>query len=240
MKSVESNRHIIRRAILIPGIFVSLLWIIWLMGELGQVSLVELGILPRTLQGLPGIITGPLIHGSLSHLVSNTFPLLVLGFVIFAAYPDIALPVTGWVYWLTGFWVWVAARPVLHIGASGLVYGLASFLFFMGVFRWEKRSIAVALFVAFAYGSMIWGIFPIWPGVSWESHLFGGIAGLITARAYYKVGWEKPVAEDLEEAEDSGLPWYEYDIEGERKQPPETHGPRIRYFFRPGKDKKQP
>lgn len=104
---------------------------------------------------------------------------------------------------MVGIWVWVGGRSGYHIGASGLVYGLASFLFFSGVIRNDIRLLAISLLVVFLYGSMIWGIFPIFPQVSWESHMLGGISGLVLAIYYRKYGPQKKVYEwELEEEEE--------------------------------------
>ncbi len=226
------------RAIIYPLLFTTLLWTIHLISYLLNIESYRYGVYPRTLEGLKGILTAPLIHGSWNHLFSNTLPLLVLGFVIFSTYPQISKRAIPWIYFLTGFWVWAAARPVYHIGASGIVYGLASFLFFIGVFRWDKKSIAVALFVAFLYGGLIWGIFPLWPGISWESHLFGGVAGFVTAFGFYTVN-RPHVAVSADEPDDPDMPYWEYEVEGERKK--RTHLPHviIRYLYKPNRNDDQ-
>jgi len=140
-----------------------------------------MGILPRVLTGTIGIVTAPLIHANFSHLISNTIPLVILGFTIFLFYPRVSYKVFIMVYLLTGIFVWLFARPVFHIGASGLVYAYVSFLFFSGIFRRDNKSIGAALIVTFLYGGIVWGILPGQEGISWESHLFGGIAGVIIA-----------------------------------------------------------
>ncbi|WP_017731695.1 rhomboid family intramembrane serine protease [Nafulsella turpanensis] len=145
------------------------------------------GILPRTLSGTMGIITAPLIHGDILHLLSNTFPLLLLGVSVFYFYDKIALEVFGWIYFMSGFWVWMAARDAYHIGASGIVYGLVAFLFFSGLFRRDTRSLAISLVVIFLYGGMLHGIFPTNQEISWESHLLGALAGSFCAFFYRNV-----------------------------------------------------
>ena len=146
-----------------------------------------LGILPRTLSGTMGIITAPLIHGDALHLISNTFPLLLLGVSVFYFYDKIALEVFAWIYFLSGFWVWMAARDAYHIGASGLIYGLVAFLFFSGLFRRDTKSLTISLIVIFLYGGMLQGLFPTDGRISWESHLLGAMAGAFCAFFYRKV-----------------------------------------------------
>lgn len=149
-----------------------------------DLHLSRFGVFPRTLEGLRGILFYPLIHGSLEHLFNNSVPLLVLLFCLFYFYSSIALRTVFWIYILSGIWIWISARQNYHIGASGVVYGLAAFIFFSGLFRRDNRMIAISLIVAFLYGSMVWGILPIQERVSWEGHLWGAISGLALAWLY--------------------------------------------------------
>jgi hypothetical protein len=128
-----------------------------------------------------GIITGPLVHGDLMHLLSNSFPLILLGIGIMYFYNKIAREVFLWIYFTTGIWVWIVARDAYHIGASGLVYGLVAFLLFSGLFRRDARSIAISLVVIFLYSGMVAGILPTSSSISWESHLLGAFAGIFCA-----------------------------------------------------------
>jgi membrane associated rhomboid family serine protease len=170
-----------------PFLFVSLLWAIRIFEYISNVDLSHLGILPRSYAGLVGILFSPLIHGNFEHLLSNTLPLLILGIIVMYFYRPIAFEVFFWVYLMTGVWVWISGNGKgYHIGASGLVYGFLSFLFFSGVFRKDTRSIALALLVTSVYGGLVWGIFPLQPGVSWESHFFGALSGAICAFQYRK------------------------------------------------------
>lgn len=183
----ERELKIFKRGIYLTLSFVLLLWAIksieWAEGwDFGY-----FGILPRTLKGSIGIITGPLIHGDLLHLMSNTFPLLVLGLGLFYFYHQIALEVFVWIYLATGFWVWVIGREAYHIGASGIVYGLMMFIFWGGVLRKNPRSLAISMIIFFLYGYMIYGLFPGDENVSWESHLMGSIAGIFLAVYFKKV-----------------------------------------------------
>ena len=184
--------------------FIVLIWVIRISEWTLSIDLGEYGILPRTAKGALGIITGPLIHGDFSHLISNTFPLLFLGIAVIYFYNSIAANVLIWIYVITGLWVWIMGREAYHIGASGIVYGLVSFLFFSGLFRRDSYSLAIALIIIFMYGGMFYGIFPTNARISFESHLFGSLAGILCAFYYRraKVGLLKPVAaeEDDENA----------------------------------------
>lgn len=184
---IEKRRLI--RALFLAGSFVAVLWIVlgveWAIG----LDLGVWGIQPRHLSGLVGILTGPLIHGGVDHLLSNSGPLLVLMASILFFYHKVAFRAITWIYLMTGLWVWVGARNSFHIGASGLVYGMAAFMFFSGIFRKDLRALALAIIVAFLYGSMIWGVFPqVENNVSWESHLYGALAGMAVAFALRKIG----------------------------------------------------
>lgn len=178
-----------------------LLWVIYLMSYWIDIYPYKLGILPRNFSGLVGIFTSPLIHGGFSHLISNTAPLIFMGLGIFYFYPKVAYKVFTIIYLGTGVLVWIFAREVYHIGASGIIYGFVSFLFFSGIFRKDNRSIALALIVILFYGGLIWGVLPIEKGVSWESHLFGAIAGIIAAFIFRKVDPPKKYDWEDEESE---------------------------------------
>ncbi len=146
-----------------------------------------MGLLPRNLIGLLGIITSPLIHADFSHLISNTIPLVILGWIIFFFYPKVSYILFIFIYILTGLLVWIFARQVYHIGASGVVYGFVSFLFFSGIFRRDNKSIALALVITFLYGGLVWGMIPGLKGISWESHFLGAITGLLAAYMFRKI-----------------------------------------------------
>lgn len=187
--------------------FVLLLWFVKALEMAAGTSYAHLGILPRTLKGAVGIITGPLIHGDLLHLISNTLPIIVLGVLLFYFYHRIAIGIFTWIYLLTGFCIWLVARNSYHIGASGVVYGMVSFLFFGGLFRRNNQLMAISAALIILYGGMVYGIFPehVEPNVSWESHLIGGLAGAILAFFYRKTKIdieEKPDPEDEDEDDD--------------------------------------
>jgi len=127
------------------------------------------------------VLTAPLLHGSLAHLVSNTLPVLILGTSLLYMYPvasRIAVPV---IWFGSGLAVWVIGRDSYHIGASGVVYGMMFYIFIAGLLRTDVRSLALALMVFFLYGGMIWGVLPGEQKVSFESHLAGAVIGLLLA-----------------------------------------------------------
>lgn len=175
-------------SILYPALFVILLWIIKFYEIVEKTNFIGYGLYPRTLHGLQGILFSPLIHVDTDHLIANSIPLLILGSITLFFYRSIAFQIFFWVYLMTGIWVWAAARNYFHIGASGIIYGFETFLFFSGVFRKDTRLLGLSLFVVFLYGSTVWGILPLKNGVSWESHLLGALAGLITAYHFRNEG----------------------------------------------------
>lgn len=159
----------------------AIFWVILGFESLTTVSLSHFGINPRSQSGLIGILAAPFLHANMAHLMSNTVPFIVLGTAILFFYRRIAIPAMALIYLGTGLAVWLFARNSYHIGASGVVYGFASFLFFIGVFRRDMKSLAIALVVVFLYGGLVYGILPLYKGVSWESHLFGAIMGGVAA-----------------------------------------------------------
>lgn len=180
--SIEKKR--LWLSLFIPLLFVFLLWFIALFQYLFEIDLSHWGIFPLSIKGLPGIFFSPLIHGNFEHLSSNSLPLLILGTMLFYFYPKSAFKVFLLLYFVTGIWVWFGARPAYHIGSSGIVYGLATFIFTCGALLKNIRLMAVSLLVVFLYGGLIWGIFPIDLRISWESHLSGFILGIILAFLY--------------------------------------------------------
>jgi membrane associated rhomboid family serine protease len=178
------SRSIIGSAV-VPFRLVFLMWAVFFVDQLmPYIALNSFGIIPRRVFGLIGVFTGPMLHGSLAHLISNTVPLLFLGAVLFYFYYNIAQAVFLRAYFWTNFLVWLFAREANHIGASGLVYGLAFFLIFFGIFRRDFLSIFISIIVMLLYGGVFYGILPSDPRVSWESHLGGALVGVSTAVTY--------------------------------------------------------
>lgn len=162
-------------------VFVLLCWLVYTIEVRFHLNFNSYGIRPEKLSGLRGIIFSPFIHGDLNHLWSNTIPALVLTTALFYFYRRISWKIFVFGTLLTGLLTWLIARPNYHIGASGVIYMLASFLFFKGVFTRHYRLIALSFVVAFFYGSLIWYVFPLKTGISWEGHLSGGVVGVVLA-----------------------------------------------------------
>lgn len=170
-----------------------------------HVDLAWLGVYPGALPSVFGVITAPLIHGSLEHLFNNTLPLLILGTVLLYGYPQSRWRVIGLVWLLSGLGVWFFAREATHIGASGLTHGVFFYLLINSMFRRDKSSIAIMMIAFFLYGGMTMTIFPREPGISFEYHFFGALAGTIGALLWHKLDpkpvekkydWEEPIEAD--------------------------------------------
>jgi len=180
----EQARASFRLAVKIALGFVALVWLIQLLNSVLGLELGRFGVRPRELAGLPGILLAPLLHGGFPHLAANSLPLLVLGTGILYLYPCAVLKVIPAVYLGPGIAVWLFANAgTSHAGASGLVYGLFSYIFISGLIRRDQRAIAASLLVCFLYGALVWGVLPIQPGVSWETHLSAALIGLVLAIA---------------------------------------------------------
>ena len=177
-----------RLAVQISLGFVALSWLIPLLGW--GLDLQRFGIRPRDWTGLPGILVAPLLHADFNHLLANSLPLVVLGTATFHLYPRSAFRVLPAVYLGPGILVWLFARGGNHVGASGIIYGLVSFVFVAGLIRRDRRAMAGSMLVAFMYGAMAWGVLPIKLGVSWETHLAAALIGALLAIALRH--WDNP------------------------------------------------
>lgn len=165
----------------VPFRVIFFMWLAFFLELMYQWDLSMLGIQPRSFIGIIGIFTAPLIHGNLSHLISNTVPMLFLGSTLFFFYPRIGAVVFFRTYFWTNVLVWLFARPANHIGASGVVYGLAFFLIFFGLFRRDFLSILISIITLLLYGGVFYGVLPTDPRVSWESHFAGALVGITSA-----------------------------------------------------------
>ncbi len=190
-----------RRSLRLSCAFAACLWAVKLTETALGLDFTQFGIYPGDVHSLGGILMGPLIHGSWSHLASNTPPVIVLGTALLYGYPDASRTAIPAIYFGTGIGVWFFAREAYHIGASGLTFGMMFFVFAIGAIRWDRRAIALSMIVFFLYGGMLWGIFPNDPAVSFESHLFGAVWGVGLAAALRKLdpapaekryNWEDP------------------------------------------------
>jgi membrane associated rhomboid family serine protease len=192
----------LKHSLIFPVSFVVLIWMIKLFEWGLQLDFYQLGVFPQQAKGILGILTSPLVHDDFEHLFANTVPFLVLSWGIFYFYRPLSYKIFFLCYFTSTILLWFGGRESWHIGASGLVYAFASFLFFSGIIRRYYKLIAISLIVVFLYGGLFWGIFPILKDVSWEGHLFGAFSGLIYAIAFRKDGPQKP-AVNFPEDDDS-------------------------------------
>ena len=202
--SIEKKR--MRLAFIPTIVFISILWLIFLLNYFLDLNIYKLGVYPLRMNGLTGIFFSPLIHSTAKHLFSNTIPLIVLMWCLFYFYREIAFKTFIFLWLLSGFLTWVIGREAWHIGASGIIYSLSFFLFFSGILRKHIPLIAISLVVAFLYGSNVWNMTP-WSmyldaSISWEGHLSGGISGFIVAIIYRKHGPQKPKKVWIEDESD--------------------------------------
>jgi membrane associated rhomboid family serine protease len=176
------------QSLLFPALFLIIIWLVKITEIVLNTNLVYLGLYPLKWSGLIGILTAPLIHADLRHLFDNSIPVFLLSAAIFYFYSPVAYKVFFLSWIITGIMVWLGGRSSYHIGASGLIYSFASFLFFSGIIRNSINLMAISLLVVFMYGGLVWGIFPYDYKISWESHLFGALTGFCLAIVYRHYG----------------------------------------------------
>lgn len=179
----DESRARFRAAVTVSAMFVIGLALVHFLGWALGLDLARFGVHPRDPLGLAGIVSAPLLHGDLAHLVSNALPLLIAGTALLYLYPDSSRYVLPAVYLGPGAIVWLFGRDSIHIGASGLVYGIVSYVFVAGLLRRDRRAWAASLLVALLYGALVWGVLPIKLGVSWETHLAAAVIGVALAFA---------------------------------------------------------
>jgi membrane associated rhomboid family serine protease len=166
--------------------FIFVIWVVEIINHVFDYSLSNFALYPRNLYGLIGIITTPFLHQSLEHTAMNTIPLLVLGFLISVKNHHLLFRVSIFIIIIGGLGVWIFGRPAFHVGASGLVFGYFGFLLARGWYGRDFASLIIALVVLFFYGGMFFGILPGKNYISWEAHLFGFLAGIFSARVYFR------------------------------------------------------
>lgn len=202
------NLNISKKAIVYPIIMLAMMWMGFFLQHIGFFQNCFGAIIPLSPEGLKGIFFSPFLHGNLEHIIGNSLPIVVLIFLLYQFYPRIANTIffTGWM--AEGFLVWLL--PPINIfsgdfyysciiGASGIIYVLAFFLFFSGIFRWDLKLLAVTLLVALYYGGLVWGVFPEEffynldepSRISWQSHLSGAVIGIVLAFLFKNIGGEK-------------------------------------------------
>lgn len=201
-------------AMVIPLFFIFILYMIKIL-EIGMDwDFTRLGVYPMAKKGVFGIFAHPLIHGSFKHLFANTIPLLFLSWCLFYFYRDLGALIFFFVWIIGGIITFIIGKPGWHIGASGLIYGLAFFLFFSGIIRKHVPLIAISLLVTFLYGGLIWDMLPFFArdSVSWEGHLGGAIGGMIASVLFLAKGPQPPDPFKNEEEEEENVLLEEDDI----------------------------
>ncbi len=189
LKTVNSKEiaKSLKTALVIPSFTILVMALVKFIEVFGHKSFAAFGVIPRDVNGLFGIVTGPLVHGDWEHLMNNSISLFLFGAALFFFYRKIAIKVWLIIYFVSSAMVWLFARGgVAHVGISGVIYGLGFFLFFSGTMRKNRRLAVISLLLTLFYGSMVWGVLPGDPRISWEAHLMGAILGVLLAVYYRK------------------------------------------------------
>lgn len=207
-QSIEKRYFI--HSLLFPSFFSALMILFKLFENLESVRFTFLGVYPRDVYSLGGIIFSPLIHGDWGHLFSNLPSFIILTVSLFYFYRGVSYRAFFSIYFLSGIVLWLIGREGWHVGASGVIYGLGAFLFFSGVMRNYIPLIAIALIITFLYGSMVWGIFPFSVDLpySWEGHLAGSVVGIIISIILRHKGPQRKVKIWEEEDDDEENPYW--------------------------------
>jgi membrane associated rhomboid family serine protease len=246
----KNNLYFSNDVLLFPLLFLLTIVIVFWIESRFNINLNYLGIYPREIEGLRGILFGPFLHGDVKHLFNNAIPLLVLTSALFYFYRSIRWKVLIYGLLLTGLFTWLIGRSSIHIGASGVIYMLTAFLMFRGILSKHYQLTALSFSVIFLYGGFIWYIFPTDPKISWEGHLSGFVVGIIFALIFNKQTlpvkkyiWEK---EDYNPDNDPFMKNFDEDgnfietISETEVIEPEIESTSIKYIFKKSitKDKK--
>lgn len=187
------------KVIIYPVLIVLVLWLVFWFQVRVDAGIIHYGIRPNDTFGFLGVFTSPFLHGDISHLYNNSLPIFVLSMALFFFYPKLAGKVILLGVLCSGLLTWIIANRGNHIGASGLIYVLFGFIFLKGILARHYRLIALSFLVVFLYGSMVWYVFPIKQGMSWEGHLSGLLTGFTFAILFRKqvakpekYKWEEP------------------------------------------------
>lgn len=176
------KRPLWQSAAMYIGGFVLLLWVVEIIDVASGSRIEDAGINPRTSDGLWGILFAPMLHDDWAHLIANTVPLLVLGFLVLLSGIGRGLAATGIIWIVAGIGTWsIGGGNSNHIGASSLVFGFLAYLLVRGFFTRNLGQLAIGVVVFVLYGSALWGVLPSTPGVSWQGHLFGAVGGVLAA-----------------------------------------------------------
>ncbi len=181
----------------LPVLFVLLLWIIYWIQIRFDFDFYQYGVYPRDFSGLRGVLFSPFIHENLGHLYNNSIPLFVLLGALQFFYPKQSFLVIVYGILFSGLITWIIGRSNFHIGASGLIYVLVTFIFFKGIQTKYYRLVALSFAVVLLYGGMIWYVFPdVDVSISWEGHLAGFITGFALTLLYKTPEYKKPIVYD--------------------------------------------
>ena len=189
----ENQLNTSKSIFLIPFLYILVIWITYMIEITFGYNFNKFGVYPRDVVGLRGVFLTHFIHSNVNHLFNNSIPLFVLLSSLFYFYRQVAYRILFFGGVLSGFLTWLIARESYHIGASGIVYVLFSFVFFSGIIRKHYRLVALSFIIIFLYGSMIWYVLPIKEGISWEGHLSGFLVGLFFSIIYRNKGIVKEV-----------------------------------------------
>lgn len=203
---LETEKKIFKHSLLFPFFFLFAFWLVELIEQLFNLDFTRAGIFPLRPEGLPGIVLSPFIHSGFKHLISNSIPFYLLLFTLVYFYRKFSYKIFFQIYLISGLCVWLGGRPAWHIGASGVVYGLAAFHFISGIIRNDVRLLTMSAIVVFLYGGMIWGMLPLQPEISWESHLWGAASGVLLAFYYRKYTIRRKKFDWEEEPDEENLP----------------------------------
>ena len=180
----QSKKRDIIDSFKIVGSIIALLWIVLLITTVLP-FLKKFGIMPRTAWGLLGIIFSPFLHAGFKHLITNSISLLMLGTIFLRVEQKLSLVILLQIIFLGGLGTWAIGKSgTVHIGASGVIYGILGYLLFIGIFTKSLKTILISIIIFFLYGGAVLGIFPGSPYVSWEGHLCGFLAGILSAKKY--------------------------------------------------------
>ncbi|HCS19905.1 MAG TPA: rhomboid family intramembrane serine protease [Bacteroidetes bacterium] len=213
---MKKERQELMSALFLPILLVGLMWLAFLAELSGNFDWARYGVQPLHWRGLRGILFSPFLHGDWEHLIANSIPILVLGTALFYFFRKIAWELIFWQFLINGLLLWTLGRPTTyHIGASGLVYSLAFFLLVSGFVRKNGGLTMISFIVITLYGSLVWGMFPVQPGVSWEGHFAGFLSGIILALFFRKEGPQDDPKKVWDDSDLDGVEPY-WEVEDER------------------------